>query len=204
MPLDPPVTSATRPSKSGSAALMANPAVIVEELCDQRNNPRGGVRGRTADRGRRPHGSVAGDGPQVARFMEDRVDGLTDAPRPGAPRKITDEQVEVVVTRTLTEKGGGQDTHWSTRSMADETGLSQSSVSRIWRAFGLKPHLVETWKLSTDRRHRVHARARGSHAKPPQPSQADRQRNQPDPGQSRAADARLQRLLLGLGSPRPV
>ena len=74
------------------------------------------------------------------RFMERRLKGLTDAPRPGAPRKITDEQVEVAVTRVLTEKGPGQDTHWSTRSMAGETGLSQSSVSRIWRAFGLKPH----------------------------------------------------------------
>jgi transposase len=84
------------------------------------------------------------------RFMEGRMEGLADAPRPGAPRKITDEQVEVVVTRVLTEKGRGQDTHWSTRSMADETGLSQSSVSRIWRAFGLKPHAVETWKLSAD------------------------------------------------------
>jgi hypothetical protein len=77
-------------------------------------------------------------------FAEHRMDGLADAPRSGAPRKITDEQVEVVVTRVLTEKGRGQDTHWSTRSMADETGLSQSSVSRTWRAFGLKPHVVET------------------------------------------------------------
>jgi hypothetical protein len=76
--------------------------------------------------------------------------GLSDVPRTGAPRKITDEQVEVVVTRVLTEKGRGQDTHWSTRSMAGETGLSQSPASRIWRAVGLKPHLVETWKLSTD------------------------------------------------------
>ena len=84
------------------------------------------------------------------RFMKERLDGLSDAPRPGAPRKITDDQVEVVVTRVLTEKGRGQDTHWTTRSMAGETGLSQSSVSRIWRAFGLKPHVVETWKLSTD------------------------------------------------------
>jgi transposase len=84
------------------------------------------------------------------RFAERRLDGLADAPRPGTPRKITDEQVEVVVTRVLTEKGRGQDTHWSTRSMAGETGLSQSSVSRIWRAFGLRPHLAETWKLSTD------------------------------------------------------
>jgi len=85
-----------------------------------------------------------------ARFMEHRMDGLADAPRPGAPRTITDEQVEVVVTRVLTEKGRGQDSHWSTRSMAGEAGLSQSSVSRIWRAFGLKPHIVKTWKLSTD------------------------------------------------------
>jgi transposase len=84
------------------------------------------------------------------RFMERRMDGLADAPRPGGPRRITDEQVEVVVTRVLTEKGPGQDTHWSTRTMAAETGLSQSSVSRIWRAFGLKPHVVETWKLSSD------------------------------------------------------
>jgi transposase len=84
------------------------------------------------------------------RFIEGRMDALADAPRPGAPRRITDDQVEVVVTRVLTEKGRGQDTHWSTRSMAAETGLSQSSVSRIWRAFGLKPHAVETWKLSTD------------------------------------------------------
>jgi transposase len=85
-----------------------------------------------------------------SRFAESRLDGLADAPRPGAPRKITDEQVEVVITTTLTQKGRGKDTHWSTRSMAEETGLSQTAVSRIWRAFGLKPHLVETWKLSTD------------------------------------------------------
>ncbi|MGH3245352.1 MAG: helix-turn-helix domain-containing protein [Trebonia sp.] len=78
------------------------------------------------------------------------MEALADAPRPGAPRKITDEQVEVVVTRVLNEKSRGQDSHWSTPSMAGETGLSQSSVSRIWRAFGLKPHLVETWKLSID------------------------------------------------------
>jgi transposase len=84
------------------------------------------------------------------RFTEGRTGALADAPRPGAPRKITDDQVEVLVTRTLVEKGPGQDTHWSTRTMAAETGLSQSSVSRIWRAFGLKPHIVETWKLSTD------------------------------------------------------
>jgi transposase len=84
------------------------------------------------------------------RFIEGRLDTLADAPRPGAARKITDEQVEALVTRTLTERGPGQDSHWSTRTMAAETGLSQSSVSRIWRAFGLRPHAVQTWKLSTD------------------------------------------------------
>jgi transposase len=84
------------------------------------------------------------------RFIKGRMDALADAPRPGAARTITDQQVEALVTRTLTERGRGQDSHWSTRSMAAETGLSQSSVSRIWRAFGLKPHAVKTWKLSTD------------------------------------------------------
>ena len=85
-----------------------------------------------------------------SRFLRDRLDGLADEPRPGAPRMITDEQVELVITKTLEERGPGQDTHWSTRSMAAATGMSQSAISRIWRAFGLKPHLVQTWKLSTD------------------------------------------------------
>ena len=84
------------------------------------------------------------------RFMVSRLEGLGDDPRPGAPRKITDEQVELVITKTLEERGPGEDTHWSTRSMAAATGMSQSAVSRIWRAFGLKPHLVQTWKLSAD------------------------------------------------------
>jgi hypothetical protein len=82
--------------------------------------------------------------------LSDRQEGLTDASRPGAPRKITDVRVEVVVTRVLTERGPGRATHWPTRLTAGETGLSQSSVSRIWRAFGRKPHLVETRKLNTD------------------------------------------------------
>jgi len=85
-----------------------------------------------------------------ARFVRDRVEGLTDEPRPGAPRTITDDQVERVITATLEQKPPHHDTHWSTRSMATATGMSQSAISRIWRAFGLKPHLVETWKLSTD------------------------------------------------------
>ena len=84
------------------------------------------------------------------RFMVSRLEGLPDEPRPGAPRTITDEQVELVITKTLEERGPGEDTHWSTRPMAAATGMTQSAVSRIWRAFGLKPHLVETWKLSAD------------------------------------------------------
>jgi len=84
------------------------------------------------------------------RFLAGRLAGLGDAPRPGAPRTITDEQVEVVIAKTLAERGPGQDTHWSTRSMAAATGMSQTAISRIWRAFGLKPYLVQTWKLSTD------------------------------------------------------
>ena len=85
-----------------------------------------------------------------ARFAEKRLKGLTDEPRPGRPRLIGDAQVEAVITATLEQEPAGGDTHWSTRSMARSQGMSQSAVSRIWRAFGLKPHLVETWKLSTD------------------------------------------------------
>ncbi|GAA2665792.1 hypothetical protein GCM10010400_27740 [Streptomyces aculeolatus] len=85
-----------------------------------------------------------------ARFVRDRLEGLTDRPRRGPPRRITDEQVEALVTKTLDEKPSSGDSHWSTRSMAEATGMSQSAVSRIWRAFGLKPHTVQTWKLSTD------------------------------------------------------
>jgi transposase len=84
------------------------------------------------------------------RFVRQRLGGLSDEPRPGRPRTITDTQVEQVITKTLEEPPPRQDTHWSTRSMARQVGLSQTAVSRIWRAFGLKPHLVQTWKLSTD------------------------------------------------------
>jgi transposase len=112
---------------------------------------RGQVRDGTADGGRGQDRGVTGVGPQVAGAVHGATAGRPGGrPAAGAPRKITDEQVEVLVTRTLTERGRGQDTHWSTRTMAAETGLSQSSVSRIWWAFGLKPHVVETWKLSTD------------------------------------------------------
>jgi len=84
-----------------------------------------------------------------ARFVEHRLDGLLDAPRPGAPRSIDDTQVDAVIAKTLESVPDGA-THWSTRSMAREAGLSQTAVSRIWRAFGLQPHRQETFKLSSD------------------------------------------------------
>ena len=84
-----------------------------------------------------------------ASFAERRLEGLHDEPRPGAPRTIGDDAVEAVVVKTL-EQTPIDATHWSTRSMAKATGMSQSAVSRIWRAFGLKPHLVDTFKLSPD------------------------------------------------------
>jgi transposase len=83
------------------------------------------------------------------RFLEHGLDGLHDEPRPGAPRTITDYDVEQVIVKTL-EETLRDATHWSTRSMAKATGMSQSAVGRIWRAFGLKPHLTETFKLSPD------------------------------------------------------
>ena len=84
-----------------------------------------------------------------SRFVEHRLDGLTDEPRPGRPRTVTDEQVEEVIVRTL-ETTPKDATHWSTRSMAREVGLTQSAVHRIWKAFGLQPHRQQTWKLSKD------------------------------------------------------
>jgi len=84
-----------------------------------------------------------------SRFLAQRADGLLDEPRPGAPRTIADAQVEQVVALTL-ETMPRDATHWSTRAMAARCGLSQSTVSRIWRAFGLQPHRTETFKLSKD------------------------------------------------------
>jgi transposase len=83
------------------------------------------------------------------RFVERRLNGLFDEPRPGPPRTITDDQVEAVIIKTLEEKPTDA-THWSTRSMAAAMGMSQTSISLIWRAFGLQPHRSESFKLSTD------------------------------------------------------
>ena len=83
------------------------------------------------------------------RFAEKRLDGLHDAPRPGAPRSIGDDKIEEVIVQTLesTPKGA---THWSTRQMAKHVGIGRDSVSRVWRAFGLKPHRSDTFQLSKD------------------------------------------------------
>lgn len=83
------------------------------------------------------------------RFWDGRLGALGDAPRSGQPCKLTDAKVEAVITRTL-ETRPQNATHWSTRTMAQASGLNQNAIVRIWRAFGLKPHLQENFKLSTD------------------------------------------------------
>src|SRR5580658_7757746 len=83
------------------------------------------------------------------RFAEQRLDGLRDEPRSGAPRTVDDARIEAVIVRTL-ESTPSAATHWSSRGMAKASGLSVSTVQRIWRAFGLQPHRMETFKLSTD------------------------------------------------------
>lgn len=84
-----------------------------------------------------------------ARFLKTRLEGLYDEPRPGAPRKVSDAQVEQVVIQTLESTPRGE-THWSTRGLAKATGLSRMTISRIWHAFGLQPHRTDTFKLSPD------------------------------------------------------
>ena len=84
-----------------------------------------------------------------SRFVAKRLNGLFDEDRPGHPRTITDDKVEKVIIKTLEEKPANA-TQWSTRSMAKAMGMSQTSISLIWRAFGLQPHRAESFKLSTD------------------------------------------------------
>lgn len=127
--------------RRGTTSLrLATRARIVLECATGANNKRVARRLRT---------TAHTVGKWRSRFIEARLDGLLDEPRPGAPRAISDDQVEAVVVKTLesTPKGA---THWSTRGMARAAGMSHDSISRIWRAFGLKPHLTQHFQLSND------------------------------------------------------
>jgi transposase len=126
-----------RPKTSQALALRAR---VVLACAQGRNNTDVGISLRV-------HRCMVGR--WRARFLEKRLDGLLDEPRPGAPRKISDADVERVIAKTLESKPR-EATHWSTRSMARELGMSQSAISRIWRAFSLQPHRAETFKLSSD------------------------------------------------------
>jgi transposase len=123
-----------------TAAGMARRAAIVLGCAEGANN-------RTV--AKRLHLTPLTVGKWRARFVASRLDGLLDEPRPGAPRRVSDAKVEEVITETLETTPRGA-THWSTREMARRSGLSNATVSRIWRAFGLQPHRAETFKLSPD------------------------------------------------------
>jgi transposase len=102
-----------------------------------------------AEVARKLHITSATVGKWRERFRKAGLEGLWDEPRVGAPRTITDQKIEEVVTKTL-ETMPANSTHWSTRLMAAETGLTQNAIVRIWRAFGLQPHRVENFKFSKD------------------------------------------------------
>jgi transposase len=128
---------ARRPKTAQRAAIRAKIVLRASEgLANQDIAQKLGITGATVGKWR-------------ARFLAKGMEGLTDEPRPGTPRKITDAKVEEAVTRTL-ESLPRAATHWSTRSLAAQIGLSQSAVVRIWHSFGLQPHRTETFKLSTD------------------------------------------------------
>src|SRR6202521_645325 len=95
------------------------------------------------------HCSLGMVGKWRGRFLKARMEGLYDEPRPGAPRMVSDAQVEQVILQTLESTPRGE-THWSTRGLAKATGLSRMTISRIWHAFGLEPHRTDTFKLSPD------------------------------------------------------
>lgn len=126
--------------RSRTAPQLARRARIILGCAEGRDN-------KTVAKRLRLSGATVGK--WRARFVVARLDGLYDEPRPGAERKITDEQVEQVVIRTLESTPRGA-THWSLRGMAKATGLSRMTISRIWHAFGLQPHRSETFKLSKD------------------------------------------------------
>jgi transposase len=128
---------ARRPKTAQRAALRAKIVLrAAEGFSNQEIARRLGVTGATVGKWRQ-------------RFCLKGMEGLTDEPRPGAPRRITDAKVEEAITQTL-ESLPRAATHWSTRSLAAKVGLSQSAVVRIWHSFGLQPHRSETFKLSTD------------------------------------------------------
>lgn len=128
--------------------------------------------------------SAATVGKWRRRFIESRLEGLVDEPRPGRPRTVGDLRVEEVIVQTLESSPPDGGTHWSTRQMAKKVGLSQSTVSRIWRAFGLQPHRVKHWKLSKDPLFQGEGARRGGAL--PRPARAGagplRGREEPDPG----------------------
>jgi transposase len=126
--------------RSRSAPALARRARVVLACADGRTNQTVAKRLRVAP---------ATVGKWRTRFLQDRVAGLFDEPRPGAPRQISDAKIEDVIVRTLESTPRGA-THWSTRGMAKATGFSHMTISRVWRAFGLQPHRTETFKLSPD------------------------------------------------------
>jgi len=128
----------TRRHKTSQALALRSRIVMA---CAQ-----GASNSETADRLRITKQTV---GKWRSRFLERRLDGLLDEPRPGAPRQHGDAKIEQLIATTLNERPR-EATHWSTRLLAKKLHVSQSTVSRVWRAFGLQPHRAETFKLSTD------------------------------------------------------
>jgi len=126
--------------RSRSVPALARRARIVLACANEADNKTGA---------RRLHLTPATVGKWRTRFVGERLAGLYDEPRPGAPRRISDDAIEQVVVRTLESTPRGA-THWSTRTMAQATGLSHMAISRIGRAFGLQPHRSQTFKLSPD------------------------------------------------------
>ena len=110
-----------------------------------------GVRRRATDTAvaRRYRTTNATVGKWRTRFIERRLEGLLDEPRVGGPRTISDEAVEAVIVKTLETTPPGE-THWSTRTMAAKAGMSHTMIGRIWRTFGLKPHITQSFKISPD------------------------------------------------------